>query len=141
MKKQGILILLSMVLVLGMTSCGGDKSGGNSPSKAVEKLFKYVIDKDYDNAVKLYASENGKALTEEEVAKVKALLPMVVMAYEKEGGLKSVKVTGEKISEDGNKAEVEIVQTYGNGKEEDNDIDLVKIDGNWYALVSNNMVD
>ncbi|HNQ37809.1 MAG: DUF4878 domain-containing protein [Prolixibacteraceae bacterium] len=141
MKKQGIVIVFSIVLALAMISCGGNKPGGNTPSKTVEKLFKYVIDKDYDNAVTLYANKDGKALDEEEVAKVKALLPMVVKVYEKDGGLKSVKVTKETITEDGLKATVDIVQSYGNGKEEENSIDLVKIEGDWYVLVSNNMVD
>jgi len=65
----------------------------------------------------------------------------VVKVYEKDGGLKSVKVTKETITEDGLKATVDIVQSYGNGKEEENSIDLVKIEGDWYVLVSNNMVD
>jgi hypothetical protein len=141
MKKQAILIVFSVVLALSMFSCGGGTSGGNSPSKTVEKLFKYVIDKDYDNAVKIYANEDGKVLDEEETAKIKAMLPMVVKVYEKDGGLKSIKVTKETLAEDGNKATVDIVQSYGNGKEEPNSIDLVKIGGEWYVLVTNNMVE
>ncbi len=132
MKKNGIVIALTFVLALAVTSCGSGGPTANSPSKSVEKVFGYIMDKDYEKAAKMYASEDGKMLTEEEVAKITALLPMMVQEYNKKDGLKSIKVLQEKISENGDEAKVDITMKYGNGEEKKESLKVMKIDGNWY---------
>jgi hypothetical protein len=142
MKKSGMLIVMSFVLSFAFTSCGGGTTG-NSPTKAVEKSYEYVIKKDYNKVAKMYAGEDGEQLTEDDIAKLKAILPMAAKEFEKEGGIASVEVLSESISDlekskkygyQHEHAKVQINRIFGNGEKEEDTIYLVKKDGNWFIL-------
>jgi len=136
MKKTSFLVTVAFAVTFLLPACTGG-GAANSPSKAVEKSYSYLMDKDYDNLVKMYATQDGKFLTEEEKAKVKAMLAsMGEEQFAKKDGLKSITVLKETLNEAGEKAEVEINQVFGNGKDENDKIKLIKIEGNWYMLIA-----
>jgi hypothetical protein len=136
MKKTSLLFAVAFVFSFLLPACTGG-GAANSPSKAVEKSYSYLMDKEYDKLVKMYATQEGKLLTEEEKAKVKAMLAsMGEQQFAKKEGLKSIAVLKETLNEAGDKAEVEINQVFGNGTDENDKIKLIKIEGNWYMLVA-----
>lgn len=56
---------------------------------------------------------------------------------EKKGGVKTIEIVEEKISDDGTTATVKWKITYGNGETDDSDAELIKINGNWKMKISN----
>ncbi|MEZ5005375.1 MAG: DUF4878 domain-containing protein [Bacteroides graminisolvens] len=53
----------------------------------------------------------------------------------KKGGIKTIEILSETVSEDGNTAKVVLKQTYGNSDAEDSNFDLVKQDGTWKIVM------
>lgn len=135
-KLTALLTVILFGLTLGLLSCGGG-AGGNSPSATVEKGMKAFWEKDYEKAVSFYAKKDGTKLTEEETAKLIGMLPMAMQQNAEKEGLKNIEFLEETISEDGNTAEVKYTVVYKNGEEETDDASLVKIDGEWYMLITN----
>ncbi|MGE0021566.1 MAG: hypothetical protein AB7S72_17980 [Draconibacterium sp.] len=153
MKKNGILIVLFLALSVVLSSCGGSGSAsvsGNSPTKIVEKCYDLLMKKDYEKLAKMYVGEDGKKFTEEDIAKLKALLPMAVKEFEKKGGLNSYKVLSETLVDlekskhygyNHEYAKVEVNQIFGNGEEEKERIYTIKIDGDWFISVMKPKID
>ncbi len=50
---------------------------------------------------------------------------------EEKGGVKSIEVLSEEISDDGKTATVELRQTYGNGETSEDSMDLILSGGKW----------
>jgi hypothetical protein len=137
MKKLTILLgAIALVLVIGFQSCGGGAIG-NSPGATVKKSINLIAEKNYEKVVSMYAKKDGSALTEEEKGKMLGLMTMANAELTKKQGVKSLDIIEEKISEDGKTAEVKWKITYGNGESEDNDGNLVNVDGDWKMIIGN----
>jgi len=134
MKKVTILMIaLVFTTSLVLVSCGG---GGNSPSKTVKKGMNLFYDKQYDDAVVLFAKKDGTKLTEEEATKLVGLMAMGMEQEEEKEGMKDIEIIEETISEDGNTATVKYKIFFNNGDEKESEGRLIKIDGDWYMLIS-----
>ncbi len=137
MKKLTVLLsTIALVFLIGTQSCGGGALG-NSPSAIVKKSINLIAEKKYEKVVALYAKKDGTDLTEEEKGKMIGLLSMANAELIKKEGVKSLDIIEEKLSEDGNTAEVKWKITYGNGKTEDNDGKLVKVGNDWKMIIGN----
>jgi hypothetical protein len=109
-----------------ITSCSG---GGNSPAD-VSKSFVEKIEKgDVGAAVKML--DGAEKATKEEIQKMEAFLSEGSKEVTSKGGIKSIDVLSETISEDGLEAEVDLKVTYGDGEEDESTTKLKNIDGNW----------
>lgn len=125
MKK---IIHVSMIVSLFalLVSCGG---GAKSPG-AVSKSFIEKIEKgDTKAAAQMF--EGMKNATDEEIQKTEAFLSESTKEMASKGGVKSIKVLSESISEDGQKADVELKVTYGNGEEDESTTKLNKTEDGW----------
>jgi len=127
---------IALVITLLLQSCGGGM-GTNSPGATVKKAFELIAGSDYEKAVDTYTKKDGTAFTEEERTKVKGLLAMGASEIEKKGGIKSMEILEEKISDDGTTATVKWKITYGNGETDNSDGELIKVDGKWKMKISN----
>ncbi|MDY0104292.1 MAG: DUF4878 domain-containing protein [Lentimicrobium sp.] len=109
-----------------MASCGG---GAKSPAD-VSKSFVEKIEKgDVSAAVKML--DGADKATEEEIQKMEAFLGEGSKEVASKGGIKSIDVLSETISDDGMEADVDLKVIYGNGEEDESTTKLKKIDGNW----------
>ena len=114
MKKVFYFSLMVMAMFM-MAAC----SSSSSPGDAMKKYSNYLIKGDYEkfvDGIALDDSETADKLKEQKAGFVALLRDKVGKEYEKMGGLKSIEILSEEISEDGNTATVKIKQTYGNGE-------------------------
>ena len=124
--------LLSFILALAVagvvTSCGG---GASTPSAAAKTYTQYMADGDYEKLVEAIHFEDPSTAASSKAMLVAMLTEKGKESLEEKGGLKSFEIVSETISEDGLTAEVEIVQTFGDGSTDETTMDLVLVDGKW----------
>lgn len=129
MKKIFYFSLMVMTMFV-MAAC----SSTSTPGGAMKQYGKYLTDGDYEKFVDGIVF-NSEATAEEIKEQKEGLVAMLKekgsKEYEKKGGLKSMEVISEEISEDGNTATVKMKQTYGNGETEESEQKMVKKDGKW----------
>ena len=128
MKKVFYFSLMVMAMFM-MAAC----SSSSSPGDAMKKYSNYLIKGDYEKFVD--DSETADKLKEQKAGFVALLRDKVGKEYEKMGGLKSIEILSEEISEDGNTATVKIKQTYGNGETQEGTQSMVKRDGKWLMSI------
>ena len=117
--------VVAATALLSLTAaCGEDKPG---PQVATEEFIQAMLDEDTETACKLLSTE-GKKLTEDEVEECsKDTTGTDMDADERKEAEKFLKDGPEKVTEDGDKA----VVTYKSKDEGDDDILLIKVDGDW----------
>lgn len=128
MKKM--FTLFAALAALFMISCGG----ASTPSDAAKEVYDLMMEGKYEEASKcFYFGEKSEEEQAQGQAMILSLLKeKAVPMIEKKGGLKDVVVLGETITEDGKSAKVEVKLVYGNGKEENNKVDMVlDANGDW----------
>ncbi len=136
MKNSTIYMTLLVLLTLvGFNSCGSNNS--NSPGKSVIALFDSMKSKDFEKSASMYVKNKGEKLSKEEAKKLEGMIGMGAKNYEKKGGLDSITIDEEKISEDGNSAKVSFTIYYKNGKTEKETMHLAIINGKWMFEISN----
>lgn len=132
MKKVFYFSLMIMAMVI-MASCSQD-----TPSKAAAKYSGYIQSGDFDEFVEGIAFD--EKVTPEQAKEQKETLSALLKEkaakeFEKKGGLKSIEVLSEEVSEDGNSAKVKMKYTYGNGETENQNMELIKKDGKWMMFM------
>ena len=133
MKKVFYFSLMVMAMFM-MAAC----SSSSSPGDAMKKYSNYLIKGDYEKFVDGLAfdeSVGAEKMKEQKDGLVSMLRDKVGKEYEKMGGLKSIEILSEEISEDGNTATVKIKQTYGNGETQEGTQSMVKRDGKWLMSI------
>jgi hypothetical protein len=129
MKKMNYLVLA--LLMLGLTiSC----TNQSSPGKAAKRYMEYAAKGDFEKFVDGFYF--GEEVSKEEIKEGKAMMVSLVgekvkPAFDKKGGLKSVEVVSETLSDDGKSAEAVLKLTYGNGETDEDTIDMILVDGKW----------
>jgi len=114
MKKLSIVLSLVLASVLFFsTSCGGPTTPGDISIKFLKSMEAGDVD-----AVIDVMGGTTEGASEDEVAKMNALVLAQQEEIQGKGGIKSVEVVEEKISEDGNKATVKLKVVYGNGDDD-----------------------
>lgn len=129
MKNLNYLALV--LLMLGLTVSCATKS---SPGAAAKQYMEYMADGNVDKFIDGIAFDED--VTKEEIEQGKTMMKSLieekaVPALEEKGGLKSVEVISEEISEDGKTATVTLKQTYGNGEFDEDETNMVLVDGRW----------
>lgn len=126
--KKILLSLFVAVAAMALWSCGDS----NTPSAVAEKSVKCLQNSDYEGYVDLLGTNDGKDSEEGEEQLVALLREKGEKTMKEKQGLKSYEVLSEEISEDGNKATVEMKIVYGNGEEKTEKVKLAKNDkGEW----------
>ena len=115
------------IMVMGIAaSCG---TNADSPGKTAKDFSELFADGKTDKAMKMI---NGyDEASKEEKQKLSMILTQARSELEKKDGVKSVEVLKEEINEAGDKAEVTLNTTYGNGEVEETTQKLVKVDDKW----------
>ncbi|MDO4758200.1 MAG: DUF4878 domain-containing protein [Rikenellaceae bacterium] len=133
MKK--IFAICALFVAVMMVSCGG---GAATPSDVAAKVYDMIIDGDYEGAVDCFYFGEDETKAEQMRTMVLSMLQeKAAPQIEAKGGLKAVEVIGEEIAEDGKTAKVEVKLIYGNGKEENNKLDMaVDPSGKWCPSVN-----
>lgn len=129
MKRLGIVLSLVIASFLFFTtSCG--TSSSSSPSDLAQKMLKFSEKGDVDGFIAVLATD-GKEITDEEKAKLTAMLLKGKEDIEEEGGIKSNEVIEENINEAGDRATVKVKVIFGNGEEDTLTYKFVMEDGKW----------
>lgn len=126
------LTLAAAMIGLMLISCS--RTGASSPGKAAKQYMEYMVNGDVDKFVD--AIYFGEETSKEEIEQGRTMMKSLIEekakpALEEKGGLKSVEVISEEISEDGKTATVTLKQTYGNGETEEDESEMVLVDGRW----------
>lgn len=93
----------------------------NNSRKGIEILFNRSENENYESFIEgVYLPEGmDEQRKEKEEAQLLAIIKEKgAKEYERKGGVKSIEILSETISEDGESAIVEYKQTFGNGEEE-----------------------
>lgn len=128
-------IILSVFMAFVFNFCSS--TGGNSPGKAVIKLYETMKNKEFDKTAKMYVTKDGEQLSEDEAKKVEGMIGMGSKEYEEKGGLDKVIIEEEEISEDGNSAKVHFTIHFKNGETDEETLHLNKFNGNWVFKIVN----
>jgi len=127
MKKMSAIIGFAIIsLMFFTTSCSGPSTPG-----AALKDFNYAMEKGNTDEIISMLNGNEKEMTEEDKAKLTALFGAGKEEIAKKGGIKSIEIIEETISEDGNSAKVKAKTTFGDGTEDEGTSKLIKVDGDW----------
>lgn len=129
--KKIILSLFVTVAALALWSCGDS----NTPSAVAEKSVKCLLNSDYEGYVDLLGTNDGKDSEEGKEQLVALLREKGEKTMKEKQGLKSYEVLSEEISEDGNKATVEMKIVYGNGEEKTEKVKLKKNDKEEWRII------
>ncbi|WP_071148110.1 DUF4878 domain-containing protein [Bacteroides ndongoniae] len=128
--KKLITLGFLVVAVLSFISCSP-----SSPGKALKSYLTDLKNENYESFIKgVYFPED---MDEQRKKKDEAQLLAIIKEkgakeYEKKGGVKSIEILSETISEDGKSAVVEYKQTFGNGEEEKQSQKMIKKDDKWF---------
>ncbi len=128
--KKGFYFSLMVMAVFVIAAC----SSTSTPGGAMKQYGNYLVNGDYEKFVDGFAVDSemeADKIEKQKESLVAMLKEKASKEYDKKGGLKSIEVLSEEISEDGNTATVKIKQTYGNGETEEGAQKLVKKDGKW----------
>lgn len=131
--KKFLQLFVAAALMFGAAACA---SGVSSPGTAAKQYAQYVADGQYEKfADGIYIDPATPA---EEVEQGKAMIVSLIKEkgvkdIEEKGGLKSIEVVSEQISEDGQTATVELKYTYGNGETSDNSSEM-RLDGGVWKM-------
>ena len=129
MKKLSVILSLVITSFLFFyTSCG--TSSSSSPGDISVKIM-IDIEKGNIDAVIAVLSTNGKELSDEDTAKLTAMLQMGQEEIKKKDGIKTIEVIEEDINEAGDKAKVKMKIVYSNGAEDTETHKFVIEDGKW----------
>lgn len=124
--KKLVLSIFAGFCALIMVSCAGEATPANEAETYLENVksgdWKAVIDQLYFKSEVTDEQKAGLASMIEEKAQ---------KSIEKDGTIESYELVSETIDETGEKAKVEYLIKYSTGKEKNETVKLVKIDGKW----------
>lgn len=132
MKKAITTCMLCACLLL-TGACTSDNSAGKAAEKAIEMLQKEDF-QGYNSMLYLPGQEKEN---NQQLSKKKELITEVIQGYlhrelERKGGIKSYKVLNE--TQNGNKAEIRMEISYGNGDTDEETISLIKSNDNKWLI-------
>ncbi|HKK59076.1 MAG TPA: DUF4878 domain-containing protein [Salinivirga sp.] len=130
MKKLAFLLTILAAAATMFFACGGEET----PGDITEKVYFSLADGEYDYVIDKLDT-NGDEMTDEDREKLKKILEMSKGQIEKKGGIKTVSIVKEEISEDGKTCNVQAEVEYGNGDKEPANSNLVMVDGAWMLTV------
>lgn len=126
--------LITLFSVICALVCVVACSTQSSPSSVAETYAKALKSENYDAITKLfYVNSDNAEEVQQSREMIKGLLTdKVKPEIDANGGITSYEVGAETISEDGTEATVDLTFVYGNGDSEEEEVELVNVDGTWY---------
>lgn len=116
------LLLFPTVLILALLA-GCTDSG---PAGTVEKFHHHVEDGEIEEAAEMFSGEIVAMFGRD---KLESRLSQQTREISRKGGIQSLDIVSEEVS--GQVADVRVRVTYGNGRTDEQDVQLTKIDGEW----------
>ena len=129
MKK--LLFMFAVAAALFTASCSSSPA---TPSDAAADVYALIIDGQYEAAADAfdYTTPDPEKIAQQKAVIAALFTEKLAPTIEKKGGVMSAVPVSEVIAEDGKSATVTMKITYGNGTEEDTDVDMVLTeDGKW----------
>lgn len=129
--KKIISFSLLCVCVLLLAGCAKETPGA-AAKRQVENLLKGNTDQYIKD---LYYGDQKPA--ESDITMLRGLFEASVQKMKEEkGGVPTIKVISEKISDDGKRADVTLLYSYKNGDESEEDVEMVNDNGKWKMELS-----
>ena len=124
MKMKALLVFAVLSYAgLSVSGCG---LGTGGPSGTVRQFYQYIEAEKLDEAISLFSRTAKNGVSED---KLKAAMAIPMQMAKASGGIRSIKFVKEEIN--GDKAQVTVEVTFGNGETSTDTIDLVREDGVW----------
>lgn len=117
-----LVALMALVISVNFSSC----KKAAEPKDVVSKWWDALIKKDVDKAFTYVYHEEGTE--QEEIDQLKAKY-RGILEYTK--GIKSYEIISQEIAKDGKSATVKSKVVFGNGEENEDDVELIKVDEVW----------
>lgn len=134
MKKVFYFSMIAVITMFIMSACSQ-----HGPGDALKEYVKYMINGDYDKLAKSLAFNDEDTEPEMLDARKNAIASMIKEKYayelEQGGGIESIAIISEEISEDGNTAIVKYKQTNKDGTSSDNVQKMMKKDDKWLMVI------
>ncbi len=131
MKQLNILkVFLVIAAVMAFTTAC---ETADSPGETAKEFMEEYAEGDVDSALEMLKGFDDA--TDEEKEKLKTYMAEGQKELEEKGGVESIEILSEDISEDGNTADVKLKSTYGNGETEEYSQKVEKVDGEWMVVV------
>lgn len=122
--KNLITGLITCICILFLVSCS------NTPTSKAKAYLDDMKDGNYRELVdQLYFKKETTDKEKQDLANM--LEEKGKQSLEKEGAIKSYEITGEEVSETGEKATINYTLTYEDGSQKDLELKLINIDGEW----------
>lgn len=128
--KRVINLSFLVVAIVSLVACSP-----TTPGKALKSYLTDLKNENYESFIEgVYLPEGmDEQRKEKEEAQLLAIIKEKgAKEYERKGGVKSIEILSETISEDGESAIVEYKQTFGNGEEEQQSQKMIKKDDKWF---------
>jgi len=128
MKK--LQLFLAAICLFAFSACSTSPASSESAQSIVKEYLDCVVAGKFDKAVDcFYFNEEASK------AEMKALAAKLEEGFNQDGGVKSYEILSEEVfkDEDGNavKTKTEVKLYFNNGKEEEETITSVKVEGKW----------
>ena len=133
--KNSKIYMTTFVIILFAGFCSCNSTSSNTPGMAVTSLYEKMKNNEFDKVAKMYVTKDGKQLSNDETKKLEGMVGMGAKEFDKKGGLDKVTIDEEKISEDGNSAQVDFTIHFKNGKTDNENVSLIKVNGNWVIKI------
>ncbi|WP_298370390.1 DUF4878 domain-containing protein [uncultured Lutibacter sp.] len=133
--KNSKIYMTTFVIILFAGFCSCNSTSSNTPGMAVTSLYEKMKNNEFDKVAKMYVTKDGKQLSNDETKKLEGMVGMGAKEFDKKGGLDKVTINEEKISEDGNSAQVDFTIHFKNGKTDNENVSLIKVNGNWVIKI------
>lgn len=104
---------------------------GSSPSGVVKDYLGNMKAGNYEQAIKMLNFGDNSSEAQEQLA---ALAGKMQESMDEVDGIKSYEIVSEEINETKDQAKVVAKVTYGDGSEDDMNMTLRKVDGNWLII-------
>ena len=123
---KNLRFVLFALVALGISVNFSSCKKAAEPKDVVSKWWDALIKKDVDKAFTYIYFEEGTE--QEEIDALKAKYKGIL---EYTQGIKSYEIISEEIAEDGKTATVKVKLVFGNGEENEDDVELIKVDEGW----------
>lgn len=120
-------LLSSLALFAALVAAGCADSG---PVGTVKQFYRSVESGELEEASEMLTGPMVAMLGRD---KVKAALGKGMADTSKKGGIQSLDILSEEV--DGTVAKVRLRMTYGNGETEEEELELIRVDGRWMISV------
>ena len=129
--RKLMTFLVVGILAIVVAGCGGSgRESSNSPASIEKAMYSQFKSGNYEKGVTIFF-DNLASDNEMKKEEIQAFAEKIKQGLEAQGGIANFEIIEETIDESGETATVRTKIIYGDGEEDENYTNYVKVDGKW----------